>query len=317
MAVKEAQEFFPGCARREACEIDGDQGSACDVFAASGNRPVPAQAGDGLAACLSRGRLDRDRLARHHGGRGSQRLSGGGSAEPVCWRQEGQLSRPRSGAEWVDAAVWLNYCDDFNYFGSNPVLPRCRSKETSPGNTILSTCLRSRPTTVVLDNDRADRGRADDDRRRSVRFVCGGHAKISLLPSDGIFVPGMIRDLSLHGCCIDSTLPIDYGTRAEIVLRVNAASFRAVGEVKAIRGRSAAGMEFLQLSTGGKELLADLVTDLARVQAVMNKLKSVRRETDAASFRKQLKEGKRQAAMLSARFPFLGTIRQQRVQKRV
>jgi hypothetical protein len=160
------------------------------------------------------------------------------------------------------------------------------------------------------DNDRADCGRSDKDRRRSVRFVCGGRAKISLLPSDGLFIPGMIRDLSLHGCCIDSTLPIDYGTRAEIVLRVNAASFRAVGEVKAIRGRSAAGMEFVQLSTGGKELLADLVTDLARVQAVMNKLKSVRRETDAASFRKQLKEGKRQAAMLSARFPFLGTIRQ-------
>jgi hypothetical protein len=160
------------------------------------------------------------------------------------------------------------------------------------------------------DNDRPDNDRADRDRRRSVRFICGGHAKISLLPSEGIFVPGKIRDLSLHGCCIDTTLPIDFGTGAELVVRVNAASFRAVGEVKAIRGRSAAGMEFVQLSAGGKELLADLVTDLARLQAVMNKLKSVRREMDAVSFRKQMEEGKRQAAMLSERFPFLGTILQ-------
>jgi hypothetical protein len=93
-------------------------------------------------------------------------------------------------------------------------------------------------------------------------------------------------------------------------VRVNAASFRAVSEVKAIRGRSVAGLEFVQLSAGGKELLADLVTDLARLQAIMTKLKSVRREMGAVSFRKQIEEGKRQATMLSERFPFVGTILQ-------
>ncbi|MGD0212863.1 MAG: PilZ domain-containing protein [Terriglobales bacterium] len=163
---------------------------------------------------------------------------------------------------------------------------------------------------VRADSDRSDADRADNDRRRSVRFVCGGHAKISLLPSEGMVIPGKIRDLSLHGCCVDSTLPIDFGTRAEIVVRVNAASFRAVSEVKAIRGRSVAGLEFVQLSAGGKELLADLVTDLARLQAIMTKLKSVRREMGAVSFRKQIEEGKRQATMLSERFPFVGTILQ-------
>jgi hypothetical protein len=163
---------------------------------------------------------------------------------------------------------------------------------------------------VRADSDCSDADRADNDRRRSVRFVCGGHAKISLLPSEGMVIPGKIRDLSLHGCCVDSTLPIDFGTRAEIVVRVNAASFRAVSEVKAIRGRSVAGLEFVQLSAGGKELLADLVTDLARLQAIMTKLKSVRREMGAVSFRKQIEEGKRQAAMLSERFPFVGTILQ-------
>jgi hypothetical protein len=154
----------------------------------------------------------------------------------------------------------------------------------------------------------ADNDRADNDRRRSPRFTCSGHAKISCLPSNGIFIPGIIRDLSLHGCCVDIPQPFDCGVRAEIIVRVNAASFRAVGEVRAIRGRSGAGMEFVHLSAGGRDLLADLVTDLARLQALMNKLKSARREMDAESFRRQLEDGKRQAAVLSQRFPFLGTI---------
>ncbi len=67
-------------------------------------------------------------------------------------------------------------------------------------------------------------------------------------------------------------------------------------------------MEFVQLSAGGKDLLADLVTDLAKLQAVMSKLKSARREMDAESFRKQLEDGKLQAKVLSERFPFLRTI---------
>ena len=148
----------------------------------------------------------------------------------------------------------------------------------------------------------------DNDRRRSPRFKCGGEAKISRLPSDGIFVPGKIFDLSLGGCCIDTTLPIDFGVRTEIIVRVNAASFRAVGEVRAIRSRFGAGIEFVHLSAGGKHTLADLVTELARLQAVMNNLKAARREINAESFRKQLEEGKHQAAMLSERFSFLGTI---------
>ena len=146
------------------------------------------------------------------------------------------------------------------------------------------------------------------DRRHSPRFKCGGEAKISRLPSDGIFIPGKIFDLSLGGCCIDTSLPINFGARTEMVVRVNAASFRAVGEVRAIRSRFGAGIKFVDLSAGGKHTLADLVTELARLQAVMNKLKAARREMNAESFRKQLEEGKLQAAMLSERFSFLGTI---------
>ncbi len=154
----------------------------------------------------------------------------------------------------------------------------------------------------------ADNDRADNDRRRSTRFSCGGDAKLTRLPSNGVILPGKIRDLSLHGCLIDTTLPIDCGVRAEIVVRVNAASFRAVGEVRATRGGSGAGMEFVHLSAVGKDRLSDVIAELARLQAVMNKLRSVRREMDAESFRGQLETGKLQAAMLSERFPVLRTI---------
>jgi hypothetical protein len=152
-----------------------------------------------------------------------------------------------------------------------------------------------------------DRTETDDDRRRSPRFSCGGGAEITHLPANGIF-RGALRDLSLHGCCVDSTLLLDCGARAELVVRVNAASFRALGEVRAIRGRSGAGMEFVRLSAGGKAVLVDLIAELERFQAAMNKLRPARREMDAGSFREQLEEGRRRATMLRQRFPILGSI---------
>lgn len=155
--------------------------------------------------------------------------------------------------------------------------------------------------------DGADNVRANDDRRCSPRFSCGGQVTISCLPSDGIVLPGKIRDLSLGGCCVDTTLPIARGARTELVVRVNAASFRAVGEVRAIRGHSGACLEFVLLSAGGKGVLADLVTELARLQAVMNDIKSTRREIDPESFRRQLDYRRLQATRLSRRYPLLGT----------
>ena len=158
------------------------------------------------------------------------------------------------------------------------------------------------------ENGRADDPQANDpaidDRRRSPRFSCGGHAEIICLPSTGIVVPGTIRDLSLHGCWVETALPIDCGARAEVVLRVNSASFRALGEVRAIRGQSGSGVEFVRLSANGKDMLADLVTDLARLQALMSKVKSDRRAVDAELFREELRGGRRGAFAFRERFRF-------------
>ena len=152
-----------------------------------------------------------------------------------------------------------------------------------------------------------ERTEAEEERRRNPRFNCGGLARISFLPSDGIFLPGKIRDLSLGGCCLDTNLPIEFGSRAEVLVRVNAASFRAVGIVKALRSDSVAGIEFVRLSAGGKELLADLVSELARLRSVIDDLMSARRDMDAETFRKHIEAGKLHAAMFATRYPFLKT----------
>jgi hypothetical protein len=139
--------------------------------------------------------------------------------------------------------------------------------------------------------DHAEADHATHERRRSPRFSCGGSAEIICLPSTGIIVPGSIRDLSLHGCWVETSVPIDHGARAEVVLRVNSASFRALGEVKAIRGQSGSGVEFVRLSANGKDMLADLVMD--------------RR---AELIGRELEDGNLRAGTLRDRFLFLRTI---------
>jgi len=117
-----------------------------------------------------------------------------------------------------------------------------------------------------------------DDRRRSPRFSCGGLAKILCLPSDGIYLAGKIRDLSLNGCGIETVSSLECGARAEILVQVSDTSFRAVGQVKAVRGPGGIGMEFIQLSSGGQEMLAELLRELARQQAIATTLRAARRE---------------------------------------
>jgi len=153
-----------------------------------------------------------------------------------------------------------------------------------------------------------EKDRGGKERRRTPRFNCGGYVQLNWLPSNGIYVPGKVRDLSLRGCCIDTEALIDSGMRAEIVVRVKTDSFRAVGEVKGIRGASGVGMEFVRLSAGGKVLLEDLVRELARLQAAIDKLKAKGGKPDPELFRSERNYRRLQAEMLNMRFPFLETI---------
>src|SRR5215471_8490953 len=113
------------------------------------------------------------------------------------------------------------------------------------------------------------------ERRLSPRFACTGRARIVVLPGGGLFRPGKLRDLSLGGCCIEGPLQLDSGTRAELVIEVNAFNFRALGLVKEIRGR-AAGLEFLQLTEAGNRALKEILADAAKFHAAVSALRFAR-----------------------------------------
>jgi hypothetical protein len=139
----------------------------------------------------------------------------------------------------------------------------------------------------------------DEDRRRSLRYNCGGAAKILCLPSNGSSLPGRVRDLSLRGCCLETVPALDCGARTEIVLRVNSGSFRAVSQVKGTRDRFGVGMEFVHLSARGKDMLADVVERLARLQALVNQLRSGRRQEDAEMLLRELEREGFRAILLN------------------
>jgi hypothetical protein len=140
------------------------------------------------------------------------------------------------------------------------------------------------------------------DRRRSPRFACSGHARIAYLPSAGMLVSGKLRDLSLGGCGIETVSPLACGTRAELLVRVNASSFRAVGEVRATRVPFGIGVEFVQLSAGGQDMLVELIRELGRQQAIARVLRAARRGPDEEVLSRQ------RAALLLEPLPIVGRV---------
>jgi hypothetical protein len=51
-------------------------------------------------------------------------------------------------------------------------------------------------------------------------------------------------------------------------VEVNSWFFRAMAQVRAIRGRSGISMEFMRMSAGGSSMLVDLIADLERPRTV-------------------------------------------------
>jgi hypothetical protein len=96
------------------------------------------------------------------------------------------------------------------------------------------------------------------------------------LPSDGALLRGTIRNLSLGGCFIETGLLLPCGAQAEILARVEASSFRALAQVRAVLGHSGICMEFIRLSAGGEDMLAELVRHLAKVRTIQDAMGSAR-----------------------------------------
>ncbi len=89
------------------------------------------------------------------------------------------------------------------------------------------------------------------------------------LPWEGALLWGRLCNLGFGGCYIETISPLECGARAEIVLRVNALSMRAIGQVRAVRDHSGIGVEFVRMSAGAYRTLAELMEELERFRAVV------------------------------------------------
>ena len=99
---------------------------------------------------------------------------------------------------------------------------------------------------------------------------------------------------------------LDCGTCAEIVLRVNSGVFRAIGQVREVRGQSGVGMEFLRLSAGGLDMLQDVIRELARLQAHMDRIKSAREEEQKELLMREIKREGLVRGLVRGRIPVIG-----------
>jgi len=72
--------------------------------------------------------------------------------------------------------------------------------------------------------------------------------------------------------------------RTEVLVKVNAMSFRAAALVKGGKVPLTTSLEFLELSAGGKDALEEVLEELARLQALSRKLRaeSIDAETQRA-----------------------------------
>ncbi len=144
---------------------------------------------------------------------------------------------------------------------------------------------------------------SEDDRRRHRRIPCGGEARISLLPWDGALYFGALRNLSQGGICVDMPCPLEVGSRAELLVRINGLTFRTVGQVTT-RERLRTGMQFVQLTATGKQMLQEFLVDQEELQKTMARLRSGRVESESELSRQLTAAGIR-PVVLNSRLPLV------------
>ena len=140
------------------------------------------------------------------------------------------------------------------------------------------------------------------EQRRTPRYCCTGEAEIRCLPFDGFLLPGKLRNLGLGGCYIETVHPFLFGAQAEILLRVNASSFRTMGLVKAIHNRSGVSMQFVRMSSGGHSILEELLFEMARLRVAMSASRPLRQRERSGG------AGESRNMLLNANVPIVGTV---------
>ena len=103
------------------------------------------------------------------------------------------------------------------------------------------------------------------NRRRHVRYTCGGRAEV-FLPHGGLLLRGRILDLSLSGCFIEApALTLERGTHVEVFFVARQMQFRVSGHIAAVSRKGGAGVAFLNLSPRLARQVADPVHELKEI----------------------------------------------------
>jgi uncharacterized protein (TIGR02266 family) len=72
---------------------------------------------------------------------------------------------------------------------------------------------------------------------------------------------GVISDLSLAGCYIETQTPVPVGTRMEFLFKLRERPFSLVGTVRYVHPQMGMGVEFLKVSPEQLEMLRRIIGD--------------------------------------------------------
>jgi len=118
------------------------------------------------------------------------------------------------------------------------------------------------------------------ERRRSPRYSCSGRANVYSLPLDGTFLSAGLRNLSLGGICLNLGGELEEDEHTELLLAVNTETFRATAMVKGPQPVSATRLQFTHISSYGRDVLLDLISQMAKAQELNSRLRSSRMDPD-------------------------------------
>ena len=96
------------------------------------------------------------------------------------------------------------------------------------------------------------------DKRPATRYDFRCEAQYCKRGSDAAF-RGLLSDISLTGCYMETMTPEPVGTAVEVLFQTNGARVRLPGVVRVVHPSMGMGIEFAQLSPESAKLLQGLV----------------------------------------------------------
>jgi len=106
-------------------------------------------------------------------------------------------------------------------------------------------------------------GLGHNNRRKSIRFVATGGAKIQEMGSSaGQWT--MLHDISLGGCYVETTSPLSAGSRVETMVHVGDFQIAARGEVTVSHRLVGMGVRFTEMSLLNRQRLQTAIDQLVR-----------------------------------------------------